>query len=167
MLIHYKLALFLFSMAPIFYLLAYLVSYAEKHQREDSAKGFAKGGRLAEDVLCNVKMVKIFQGEQTEIKRFSKYLQFTAKRQFHWILVASICSGVIWLVVFSEMAGAIAISTFTIDIPKDFCAKINLTIGVTHQRFDLELFRPEGPQSYAIVRNSNTFNLNKTSSRYV
>lgn len=151
----YKLALSFCGLAPICLLLGLLGSYAQSRQTEEASKTYEKAGKLAEEILCNIKIVKVFQGESREVSRFSRYLKSISKNEFKWIIFSSLCSASLCFIVSCITAAAIWVGLSTVNFGHEFCLKLPAEVTSIENRgshsINLNISFPEGPHSFVMV----------------
>lgn len=88
------------SFIPFCIAIVYLGNWAESKRNMLSDKNFHQASLVAKESMVNIKVIKMYEGELKQAKRFGDALDATKgsrQAEVRWMILASMCSGAIWL----------------------------------------------------------------------
>lgn len=112
------------SFIPFCMAIVYLGNWAEGKRNMLSDKNFYKASVIAKESMVNIKVIKMYEGELKQAKRFGDALDATKesrKAEVRWMVLASMCSGAIWLLLNLATSIVFWISTSSFVSSKVFC----------------------------------------------
>lgn len=135
LLLNYYVALGFLCFVPGSMLVVYLGNWAERKRSAISDKLFSKASLIAKESLVNIKVIKMYEGEAQQAKRFGEALDYLTedgvrkrREEVKWMLVAAASSGGIWLLLNCATALVFWLGQGTFEDAGLFCKK--QTIGL-------------------------------------
>lgn len=132
---------------PLYMLLAAVGTWMFNMNRRKESKSFSAAGQFAEQMLANIKTVKIFSMERASISIFSNLLEQRTSMKYGAVFVSSISSGFMWFFIYSSYA-LLFWEGGSRPRPDDFCS-YNLSDHVEYYFYGGEM--QQSPASIYIV----------------
>jgi ATP-binding cassette subfamily B (MDR/TAP) protein 1 len=100
----WKLTLVVLSSAPVLAVVSGIVASIQSKLTTDEQASYAKAGKVAEEVITNIRTVMAFGGQQKEIDRYADGLTVAESAGKKRGTISGIGVGLMWLIIYASYA---------------------------------------------------------------